>query len=460
MIYDIETYLKPGMRAHLVGIGGVSMSPLAEALHGAGLVITGSDIRESEVLDQLRALGIRIAVGHSADNIAGADLIIRTAAAREDNVEIAAARQAGIPVFERAQAWGSIMKNYKNAVCISGTHGKTTTTSMTTHILMAADKDPTVMIGGTLPLLGAGHRVGKGDTIVLESCEYYNSFHSFFPTIAVILNVDADHLDFFGDIENVKRSFRTFAELVPEDGWVIYNHDDKNTVDAMRGIERRILTFGLEEGADVRAERVTLEGKHLRFDVTFRGEQFLHLELQLPGRHNVYNAVAAVSAAIAMGIPADAVEKGLKNFRGAGRRFEFKGCLNGAEIYDDYAHHPGELRALLDAALNMGYKRVITAFQPHTYSRTKTHFDEFVNQLRRADKALLAEIYAAREKNTEGISSRSLAEAIPGAEYFPTFEEMEARLRELASEGDIILTVGAGDIYKVGEAVAVPAEQA
>ncbi len=460
MIYDIETYLKPGMRAHLVGIGGVSMSPLAEALHGAGLVITGSDIRESEVLDQLRALGIRIAVGHSADNIAGADLIIRTAAAREDNVEIAAARQAGIPVFERAQAWGSIMKNYKNAVCISGTHGKTTTTSMTTHILMAADKDPTVMIGGTLPLLGAGHRVGKGDTIVLESCEYYNSFHSFFPTIAVILNVDADHLDFFGDIENVKRSFRTFAELVPEDGWVIYNHDDKNTVDAMRGIERRILTFGLEEGADVRAERVTLEGKHLRFDVTFRGEQFLHLELQLPGRHNVYNAVAAVSAAIAMGIPADAVEKGLKNFRGAGRRFEFKGCLNGAEIYDDYAHHPGELRALLDAALNMGYKRVITAFQPHTYSRTKTHFDEFVNQLRRADKVLLAEIYAAREKNTEGISSRSLAEAIPGAEYFPTFEEMEARLRELASEGDIILTVGAGDIYKVGEAVAVPAEQA
>ena len=460
MIYDIETYLKPGMRAHLVGIGGVSMSPLAEALHGAGLVITGSDIRESEVLDQLRTLGIRIAVGHSADNIAGADLIIRTAAAREDNVEIAAARQAGIPVFERAQAWGSIMKNYKNAVCISGTHGKTTTTSMTTHILMAADKDPTVMIGGTLPLLGAGHRVGKGDTIVLESCEYYNSFHSFFPTIAVILNVDADHLDFFGDIENVKRSFRTFAELGPEDGWVIYNHDDKNTVDAMRGIERRILTFGLEEGADVRAERVTLEGKHLRFDVTFRGEQFLHLELQLPGRHNVYNAVAAVSAAIAMGIPADAVEKGLKNFRGAGRRFEFKGCLNGAEIYDDYAHHPGELRALLDAALNMGYKRVITAFQPHTYSRTKTHFDEFVNQLRRADKVLLAEIYAAREKNTEGISSRSLAEAIPGAEYFPTFEEMEARLRELASEGDIILTVGAGDIYKVGEAVAVPAEQA
>ncbi|MBR2832093.1 MAG: UDP-N-acetylmuramate--L-alanine ligase [Oscillospiraceae bacterium] len=460
MIYDIETYLKPGMRAHLVGIGGVSMSPLAEALHGAGLVITGSDIRESEVLDQLRALGIRIAVGHSADNIAGADLIIRTAAAREDNVEIAAARQAGIPVFERAQAWGSIMKNYKNAVCISGTHGKTTTTSMTTHILMAADKDPTVMIGGTLPLLGAGHRVGKGDTIVLESCEYYNSFHSFFPTIAVILNVDADHLDFFGDIENVKRSFRTFAELVPEDGWVIYNHDDKNTVDAMRGIERRILTFGLEEGADVRAERVTLEGKHLRFDVTFRGEQFLHLELQLPGRHNVYNAVAAVSAAIAMGIPADAVEKGLKNFRGAGRRFEFKGCLNGAEIYDDYAHHPGELRALLDAALNMGYKRVITAFQPHTYSRTKTHFDEFVNQLRRADKVLLAEIYAAREKNTEGISSRSLAEAIPGAEYFPTFEEMEARLRELASEGDIILTVGAGDIYKVGEAVAEPVEKA
>ena len=460
MIYDIETYLKPGMRAHLVGIGGVSMSPLAEALHGAGLVITGSDIRESEVLDQLRALGIRIAVGHSADNIAGADLIIRTAAAREDNVEIAAARQAGIPVFERAQAWGSIMKNYKNAVCIAGTHGKTTTTSMTTHILMAADKDPTVMIGGTLPLLGAGHRVGKGDTIVLESCEYYNSFHSFFPTIAVILNVDADHLDFFGDIENVKKSFRTFAELVPEDGWVIYNHDDKNTVDAMRGIDRRTLTFGLEEGADVRAENVTLEGKHLRFDVTFRGEQFLHLELQLPGRHNVYNAVAAVSAAIAMGIPADAVEKGLKNFRGAGRRFEFKGCLNGAEIYDDYAHHPGELRALLDAALNMGYKRVITAFQPHTYSRTKTHFDEFVNQLRRADKVLLAEIYAAREKNTEGISSRSLAEAIPGAEYFPTFEEMEARLRELASEGDIILTVGAGDIYKVGEAVAVPAEQA
>ena len=449
---DIRPYIAPGRRAHLIGIGGVSMAPLAEVLHGAGMVITGSDMREGPTVEHLRSLGITIHIGHRAENLGQAELVIRTAAVHDDNPEITAAHAAGIPVFERAQAWGAIMRNYKHALCISGTHGKTTTTSMCTHIIMAADLDPTVMIGGTLPLLGAGHRVGKGDTIILESCEYCNSFLSFFPTVAVILNIEADHLDFFKDLEDVEKSFRAFADLVPEGGRIIANRDDENTMHTLAGEERPVTTFGLTEG-DIHAANLTWTKGLPTFDVVYRDTVYAHVSLSVPGLHNVKNALAASAAAIALGVPGEAVERGLAQFRGAGRRFEHKGTYNGAEVYDDYAHHPGELKALLDTAHTLGYKRVICAFQPHTYSRTKALFDDFVEVLKQPGITLLAEIFGARETNDIGISSKDLAERIPGARYYATLPEVTAALRELAQPGDLILTVGAGDIYTAGEAL-------
>ena len=449
---DIRSFIAPGRRAHLPGIGGVSMAPLAEVLHGAGMVITGSDMRESAAVEHLRSLGITVHIGHRAENLGQAELVIRTAAVHDDNPEIAAAHAAGVPVFERAQAWGAIMRGYKHALCISGTHGKTTTTSMCTHIIMAAGLDPTVMIGGTLPLLGAGHRVGKGDTIILESCEYCNSFLSFFPTVAVILNIEADHLDFFKDLEDVEKSFRAFADLVPEGGRIIANRDDENTMRTLAGEERPVTTFGLAEG-DIHAADLTWNKGLPTFDVVCRDQVYAHVSLSVPGLHNVKNALAAAAAAIALGVPGEAVERGLAQFRGAGRRFEHKGTYHGAEVYDDYAHHPGELKALLDTARTLGYERVICAFQPHTYSRTKALFDDFVEVLKQPDITLLAEIFAARETNDIGISSRDLAERIPGAKYCATLPEVTDALRALARPGDLILTVGAGDIYTAGEAL-------
>ncbi|WP_130870336.1 UDP-N-acetylmuramate--L-alanine ligase [Intestinimonas massiliensis (ex Afouda et al. 2020)] len=449
---NIHDYIAPGRRAHLAGIGGVSMSPLAEVLHKMGMVITGSDMHESATVEHLRSLGIPVAIGHRAENIGDAELVIRTAAIHDGNPEIVAARAKGIPVFERAQAWGSIMRGYKNALCISGTHGKTTTTSMCTHIIMAAQLDPTVMIGGTLPLLGSGYRVGHGDTIILESCEYCNSFLSFFPTVAVILNIEADHLDFFKDLADVEHSFRAFADRVPENGLIVANADDANTMHTLEGEKRPILTFGLEQG-DVHAANLTWHDGLPSFDVIYRGEVFTHVDLRVPGEHNVKNALAAAAASIALAVSPQAVSEGLNAFRGAGRRFEHKGTYHGAEVYDDYAHHPGELQALLAAARTLGYKRIICAFQPHTYSRTKALFDDFVRVLKEPDITILAEIFAARETNDIGISSRDLADQIPGSEYYPTLPEVTQRLRELAQPGDLILTVGAGDIYTVGEAL-------
>lgn len=451
---DISSYLAPGKVCHLVGIGGVSMSPLAEVLSGMGLIIHGSDMNEGENVKRLEDKNIRVFIGHRAENITpDVDFLVRTAAVHDDNPEIIEAHRRGVPVFERTQAWGCIMRDYRNALCIAGTHGKTTTTSMSTHILMAAQQDPTVMIGGTLPLLHAGHRIGQGDTIIMESCEYYNSFLSFYPTVAVVLNIEADHLDFFKDLEDIKRSFREFASHVPENGHIVVNCEDENAMEAVSGLNRDTITFGLSDKADVWAKNIVQIGAQSDFDIIYRGRKFTHVSLRVPGLHNIKNALAATAACICLGAGPLAVKYGLSAFTGAGRRFEFKGKYNGADVYDDYAHHPGELKALLDAVLPLGYKRVIVVFQPHTYSRTHALFDDFLEQLRRPDLTILAEIYAAREKNTIGISSRDMAKEIPNSLYFADFSELEKSLRFTAAPGDIILTVGAGDIYKVGEAL-------
>ncbi len=457
---DLESCINAGYKGHLVGIGGVSMSPLAEVLHNMGVKITGSDLNDSEVVRRLKSLGINVKTGgHKAENIKGADFIIRTAAARDDNAEIAAAKEAGLPIFERAEAWGYIMRGYKNAVCIAGTHGKTTTTSMVAHVLMAAGKDPTIMIGGTLPKLGSGYHVGSGDVIALEACEYYNSYHCFFPTVAVILNVDMDHIDFFNNLDEVKASFRKFASLVPENGTIVCNADDINTMDALAPLGRELLTFGFSETAKVRAANIVTVGGNASFDIFYNGAFYCRLNINVPGRHNIMDALAATAAAIALQIPANAVSEGFTDFTGAGRRFEYKGSINGASIYDDYAHHPSELKNLLDMVETLGYRRVILAFQPHTYTRTKALFDDFITELKRPDLVFLAEIYAAREKNTVGISSKDLAARVPNTIFCPTFEDMDNQIRSIAAEGDIILTVGAGDIYKVGEKLTTEPEE-
>ena len=447
----IRDYLVPGKRVHLVGIGGVSMCPLAEVLHGKGLQVQGSDMTDSDTVKHLRSLGIPVAIGHNADNLGDCDFVVRTAAVHDSNPEIAGAVARGIPVYERAQAWGALMQHYPNALCVSGTHGKTTTTSMCTHIFMAAQADPTVMIGGTLPLLHSGYRVGHGDTIILESCEYCNSFLSFYPTVAVILNVEEDHLDFFKDLNDIEHSFHRFAELVPPSGHVIVNADNQGAVDSAVGLERPVFTFGLDHPADCTAAGLTDVDGAPSFDVMVKGEKYAHVTLQVYGHHNVLNALAAASAAYVLGIPGSAVEEGLATFTGAGRRFEHKGAYHGAEVYDDYAHHPDELHALLTTAKNLGYERVIVAFQPHTYTRTAKLFEHFVEELKLADVAILAEIYAAREQNTLGISSADLCRNIPGSVYCSTLDKVADQLRKIARPGDLILTVGAGDIYRAGE---------
>ena len=443
----IGDYLRPGNHVHLVGIGGVSMRPLGLVLQGMGMIVSGSDMNSSVSTDELIAKGIRVSIGHSAENIDGACCIIRTAAAHNDNPEIAAARAAGIPVFERAQAWGVIMKEYKNAVCVSGTHGKTTTTSMLTHILMEAQKDPTVMIGGYLPLLRAGHRVGHGDTILLESCEYCDSFLNFFPTMAVVLNVEADHLDYFKDLAAVQNSFHKFAELAT--GCVISNGDDPHTREAMEGIAH--ITFGLNPENRITAANMCPDWRH--FDVICDGQFYCHLDMGVLGRHNALNALAAAGAAWMLGIDGEAVSRGLESFHGAGRRMEFKGEYNGAQVYDDYAHHPDELAATIEAVRSMGDHRIVVAFQPHTYTRTHALFDDFVRELKKADVVVLAEIYAARERNILGISSQDLQKQIPGAVYCQTLPQVTEHLTSIAREGDVILTIGAGDIYRAGEAL-------
>ena len=444
---ELKRYLVPGKHVHLVGIGGVSMRPLGLVLKGMGLKVTGSDMTASASTEELIRKGIAVSIGHQAENIVGADCVIRTAAAHNDNPEIAACRSQGIPMFERAQAWGVIMQAYKHAICISGTHGKTTTTSMMTHVLMEAQWDPTVMIGGYLPLLRAGHRVGNGDTILLESCEYCDSFLNFQPTLAVILNIEADHLDYFKDLADVEKSFRAFAQLSSHG--VLANGDDPHVVETLNGMD--YVTFGVEKTNIVHAENVSADWRHL--DVICDGKFYCHLDLQVIGRHNAVNALAAVGAAWMLGIPGDAVSSGLSTFCGADRRMQHKGTYNGAEVYDDYAHHPDELSATIDALRTMDCKRIVLAFQPHTYTRTTALFDEFVEQLSRVDVPVVAEIYAARERNTTGISSRDLVAKIPGAVYCETLPDVTEYLREIVQPGDVVLTVGAGDIFRAGEAL-------
>ncbi len=451
MKVSLKEYISNKKPIHIIGIGGVSMSALAELLLSFGVPITGSDRSHSKVAERLERLGAKITYAHLPQNVENTALVVRTAAVHDDNPEIIRAREKNIPVMERAEAWGNLMTDYENVICMSGTHGKTTTTSMMTLIAMQAGADPTVMVGSHLPAIDGTLRIGSKGCFVAESCEYCNSFLNFAPTIAVVLNIEADHLDFFKDLDDIIHSFRMFALRTPQNGLVIVNGDDQNAMKAVEGIDRRVMTFGLNKNCDVYAENITTKNGYYAFDIIIDGEKYTNVTLSVPGKHNMLNALAAVAAAYELKMDSDKVAKGLEMFTGSSRRFQKLGTMEcGAVVVDDYAHHPSEMRATLETARAMNFNRIICAFQPHTYTRTKALFNEFVDALRLCDKAILAPIYAAREQNTIGIYSSDIAKEVSGAVSLDSFEEIEKYLRENAKNGDLIITMGAGNINSIG----------
>ncbi|MDY5663998.1 MAG: UDP-N-acetylmuramate--L-alanine ligase [Blautia sp.] len=454
-MYQIDFH-KP-LHIHFIGIGGISMSGLAEILLGEDFIVSGSDAKESPLTDALEKKGAKIFYGQRASNIGDdVEVVVYTAAIHPDNPEFACAAEKGLPMLTRAQLLGQIMRNYDTPIAVSGTHGKTTTTSMISQILLEADCDPTISVGGILPSIGGNIRVGNSETFVTEACEYTNSFLSFFPRISIILNMDADHLDFFKDIDDIRRSFRRFAELLPADGALIINADTPHYEDIIEGLPCRVITYGLEHDAQYQAADITYDKYgHASFTVLKDGKKAGSFYLKVPGIHNVSNALAAIALAHLLGISDDVTARGLGSFTGTERRFQYKGEVAGVTIIDDYAHHPTEIQATLHAAQNYPHKKIWCVFQPHTYTRTKALLPEFAQALTLADHVVLADIYAAREKNTIGISSQDLQREIQElgtpCEYFPTFDEIENFLLKSCTQGDLLITMGAGDVVNIGE---------
>ena len=454
-MYTID-FNKP-IHIHFIGIGGISMSGLAEVLLEEGFRISGSDARESDLTRRLAGQGAEIFYGQRGENISDAvDLVVYTAAIHPDNPEYAAAAAKGIPMLTRAELLGQMMKNYQLPIAVAGTHGKTTTTSLASEVLLEANRDPTISVGGILPSIGGNIRVGHSETFITEACEYTNSFLSFFPRIGLILNIDADHLDFFKDIQDIRRSFRKFAELIPAGGTLIINGDTPEYQEITRGLSCRVVTYSLKGEADYTAAEICYDEEgHPAFTAFRGGESLGRFSLRVPGEHNVSNALAVIARADLLEIDGDAVRRGFLRFHGADRRFQYKGKFRGVTVIDDYAHHPTEIRATLTAAANYPHKTLWCVFQPHTYTRTKSLFPEFAQSLAMADRVVLADIYAARETDTLGISSADLQKAIAeqGTEsfYFPSFEEIEEFLKKNCSPGDLLITMGAGDVVNIGE---------
>lgn len=451
-MYEIDDILKKIKHIHFIGIGGSGMCPLAEILHNKGYLITGSDNNPGDNIDKLRSLGIKVTMGQKAENIEGAEMIVYTAALLSDNPELCAAKASGIPTFERSKLFGAVTRKYSNCIGVCGTHGKTTVTSMLTQVLIMADKDPTAVIGGKLPLIDSHGRTGNTETMVCEACEFVDTFLDLSPDVAVILNIDEDHLDYFKTLDNIIKSFHKFSLLTTNT--LIFNGDDENTCKAVDGIDKAKITFGFSEKNDYYPENISYNrGSFGEFDVMNKGEKLTRLALKIPGKHNILNALAAFAAAVNAGCTADECKKGIESFTGAGRRFEILGEINGITIADDYAHHPHELEAILNAVMKMGYKTVWAVFQPFTYSRTKILFDDFVRVLGIPDRLVMTEIMGSRERNTYNIYTKDLADKIPGSVWFNTFEEVTDYIVKNAESGDIVITLGCGDIYKAAKMI-------
>lgn len=442
---------------HFIGIGGISMSGLAEILLGAGFGISGSDSKPSALTKQLEEKGAKVFYGQCAENISeDYNCVVYTAAIHPDNPEFARCVELGLPMLSRAELLGQIMKNYNTAIAVSGTHGKTTTTSMFSSVLLAADTDPTISVGGILEAIGGNIRVGKSETFITEACEYTNSFLSFYPTLSIILNIEEDHMDFFKDLDDIMNSFKLFARRLPKDGSLIINKEIKDYEKVTEGLECTVITYGMDPSCTYHAENITFnEQGYGEFDVMHHNVNLGHIVLSVPGQHNVSNALAVIAAARKLGISMEQIQSGLLGFSGANRRFQYKGSLNGVTIIDDYAHHPTEIRTTLEAAKNYPHKDIWCIFQPHTYTRTKAFFKEFAESLSLADHVILADIYAARETDTLGVSSKLLAKEISelGTDcyYFPSFDEIQNFVKSHCIHGDLLITMGAGDVVNIGE---------
>jgi UDP-N-acetylmuramate--alanine ligase len=438
--------IKNARRIHLVGIGGSGMCPIAELLLSKGYAVSGSDRTESENTKRLATLGASVFIGQRAENVAGADIVCYSAAVHADNPELAAARKEGIPAFERSKVLGAITRFYGNTVGVSGTHGKTTVSSMITQILLLNKRDPSAVIGGKLPLVGSACVSGGSDTLVCESCEFVDSFLEFSPDISVLLNIDNDHLDYFKTMDNLTASFKKFCS---KSKTCYYNGDDELCIKAVSGIEAKKISFGISGNAFYRADNVTAGKFGFSFDVLRAEKKVGHLDMRVPGRHNVYNGLVSFAVCFDMGVDAAGIASALEKFTGAGRRFQFIGEKSGVTVVDDYAHHPTEIAATLSAAKSLGFKRVITVFQPYTYSRVALLKDGMIKALSIADKVFLTPIVASREENVYGVSSSDIALALKDGRVIADYGELASEMAAVAEDGDIIITMGAGDIFKV-----------
>ena len=437
-------------KIHFVGCGGSGMYPLIQILAAKGYEISGSDVLDGSIIQAEQAMGIRVSLGHKADNVLGADLVVYSAAISKDNVELAAASSYGIPTIERSVLLGYVSRLYKNSICVSGTHGKTTTTAMITTALELAGRDPSAVIGGKLPLIGGYGKAGKGDDIVIEACEYAETFLKLTPYLSVVLNIDNDHLDYYGSMGELKFAFKRFALM--SQFMIFANVDDKNTMDVMYTLDRRVRTFGIENDGDYCALNLQeYKPGFYEFDLKEWSKITGHIRLAVPGRHNVYNALAMCAVCRFAGLTVEQCAEAAASFKGAGRRFEIYGECNGAVIADDYAHHPTELRATLETARKLGYQRVIAVHQPFTYSRTKMLLKDFAEVLSLADVVVLTPILGSREPNDPSISSAKLAAKLPNAVLVDSLEGAADWVKQNAREGDLVITLGCGDVYKASK---------
>ena len=450
-ITDYNQHLLDNVKKiHFIGCGGSGMYPLIQILAAKGYEISGSDVLDGSIIRSEREMGVKVSLGHSADNVIGVDMVVYSAAIAKDNVELNAASSYGIPTIERSVLLGYVSRLYRESICVSGTHGKTTTTSMITTALELAGRDPSAVIGGKLPLIGGYGKAGKGDDIVIEACEFSETFLKLTPYMSVVLNIDNDHLEYYGTMGQLKLAFQKFALLSRT---VVFNMDDKNTMDVVNSIDRPVLSFGIKE-EEARFHAVNI-GEYkpgfFEFDVLELGEFFAHIRLGVPGYHNIYNALAMCCCVRPLGLkPEDAV-RAAEEFHGTGRRFEIKGECNGAVIVDDYAHHPTELAATLATAKEMGYDRVIAVHQPFTYSRTKMLMDEFAKVLRTADQVVLLPIMGGREKDDGSVKSEDLAAKLPGSVVVSGLEGAADWVKKNAKKGDLVVCMSCGDLYKAAD---------
>lgn len=445
--------LKPGNKIHFIGIGGVSMSSLAEIANENGYSVSGSDIKSTALTDKLQKSGIKVYIGQKSENIKSPELVVYTAAISNDNEEYIAAVNSGAKVIERSVFLGELMKSYKHNCCVSGTHGKTTTTAMISLIMLNTDIDPTILVGGEVKELGSNYKIGSNNMLITESCEYVESFLKFYPETAIINNIEEDHLDYFKDLNHIKTSFRKFAELIPSSGIIIANGMDNNVRDTLENMDN-IKYFGTDNKCDYIAKNISYNNFGCgAYELYNKDKYICNITLNVPGKHNILNSLAAAALALHHNCSIEAIKNGLETFRGTGRRFEFKGKYNGADVFDDYAHHPTEIKTTLESCKNYNNKNVIAIFQPHTYTRTKALFDDFLTCFDNADKLILTDIYAAREKDNGLVSSKQLANALKdkgvNVEYISKFDDVINFLKHNVNEDNLVITIGAGDVCNI-----------